>query len=48
MGQEMLGARNGIEEIINNAKGVSKKDVIDIANNISLDTVYFMTNRGEK
>jgi predicted Zn-dependent peptidase len=48
MGQEMLGAKNGIEEIINNAKGVSKKDVIDIANNISLDTVYFMTNRGEK
>lgn len=48
MSQEMLGAKNGIEEIINNVKGVSKKDIIDVANSISLDTIYFMTNRGEK
>jgi predicted Zn-dependent peptidase len=48
MGQELLGSRDGIDEIINKAKGVSRAEVIEVANSITLDTVYFMTSRGEE
>lgn len=35
------------DDVIENVKKVTKKDVVDIAERIKLDTVYFLTSKEE-
>lgn len=45
--QILLGNNRTLEEIIENVKKVQIKDVIDVANYVELDTIYFMTENEE-
>ena len=41
-GQELSGDEISSEQYINAIKQVSKKDVIDIANSVNINTIYFL------
>lgn len=45
--QILLGNNRTLEEIIENVKKVQIKDVVDVANYVELDTIYFMTGNEE-
>ena len=38
------GKTVGIKEYMEKIKAVKKEEVIDIANNINIDTIYFLKN----
>lgn len=41
-GQELSTAKTSIEEYLKNIERVSKQDIIDVANNININTIYFL------
>lgn len=43
-GQELSGNKISIEDYINNVSKVNKQDVIDVANKVSINTIYFLKN----
>jgi len=43
--QILTGTKRSLEEIIENIKKVTIPDVIEVANKIELDTIYFMTGK---
>lgn len=43
IGQEISRIRNNITEYIEKIENVTKEDVIEIANNIQINTIYFLT-----
>ncbi len=45
-GQELAGTQDTIEMYQENIKKVTKEDVIEIANKIQINTIYFLTNQG--
>ena len=45
-GQELAGTTDTIEEYQEKIKNVTKQDVINVANKIQINTIYFLTNRG--
>lgn len=44
LGQELSDKNISIEEYVENIKKVTKQDVIDVANQISINTIYFLRN----
>ena len=44
LGQELAGTDISIDEYENKVKEVSKQDIIDLANKISINTIYFLRN----
>ena len=42
--QELSGYEIGYEEYINKIYSITKDDVIDLANRIQINTIYFLTN----
>lgn len=44
IGQEISRIRNTIDEYIQKINDVKREDIIDIANNIEINTIYFLTN----
>jgi len=42
--QELSGYQMNYEEYINNVKKVTKADIVDLANRIQINTIYFLTN----
>lgn len=47
-GQELAGTEDTIEMYQEKIKNVTKEDVIDVANKIQINTIYFLTNQGGK
>ena len=45
-GQELAGTEDTIEMYQEKIKNVSKKDVVEVANKIQINTIYFLTNQG--
>ena len=43
--QELSGYKMNYEEYINKINFVTKKDIIDLANKIQINTIYFLTNK---
>ena len=43
IGQEISRIRNNIEEYIEKINNVKREDIIEIANNIQINTIYFLT-----
>jgi len=44
-GQILTGTKRTLEEIIDNLKKVTINDVVEVANKVQLDTIYFMTGK---
>ncbi len=44
LAQEISGDTKDINEIIENINRVNKENVIEVANNLRIDTIYFLTN----
>jgi len=44
LSQHIIGTDDGPNDMIEKIKQVTKKDVVDIAGKIQLDTVYFLTS----
>ena len=47
IGQEISRIRNNIDEYIEKINNVTKEDIIEIANNIQINTIYFLTGEEE-
>lgn len=45
LGQQITGAEDNFEQVIEKSKKVTKQDVVDIAKKIELDTIYFLTSK---
>ena len=45
MGQEMSGKLLTFEEYINKINEVTKEDVLNISNNIHINTIYFLMDK---
>lgn len=43
-GQELSGTKTNLEEYIENIQKVNKADVLEVAKQISIDTIYFLKN----
>ena len=43
-GQEMSGNRKSIEEYIERIKKINKEDVLQVANKVEINTIYFLRN----
>ena len=43
-GQELTGTENSIEEYIKNIKSVTKQQIVDLANTVKINTIYFLRN----
>lgn len=43
-GQELTGTQNSIDEYIQNIKSVTKEQIIDLANTVKINTIYFLRN----
>ena len=43
-GQELSGTKTSLEEYIENIQTVSKEDVLEVAKQISINTIYFLKN----
>jgi len=43
-GQEISGKLTDFEEYINKINSVTKQEIQEIANNISINTIYFLKN----
>ena len=43
-GQELSDTFTNLEEYVENIKKVSKEDILEIAKNISINTIYFLRN----
>lgn len=43
-GQEMSGKKLDVKTYINEVNKVSKQDVVEVANKVSIDTIYFLKN----
>ena len=43
--QELSGYEMGYEEYINKINSVEKQDIINLANKIQINTIYFLTNK---
>lgn len=43
-GQELSGTKTSLEEYIENIQKVSKEDVLEVAKQISINTIYFLKN----
>ena len=43
IGQEISRVKNSIPEYINRVENVSREDIIEIANNIQINTIYFLS-----
>ena len=43
IGQELLGTNLSEDEYIENIKGVTKEEIVRVANGINIDTIYFLT-----
>lgn len=48
MGQTLLGSNESIDECINEINNVEIKDIMEVANKLSLQTTYFLTNNQEE
>ena len=44
LAQEISGDTKDINEIIENINRVNKENVMEVANNLRIDTIYFLTN----
>ena len=44
MGQELSGLNTSLEEYKNKIQELTKKEIVDIANKIQINTVYFLKN----
>lgn len=42
--QELSGYKMGYEEYINKINGITKEDIVDLANRIQVNTIYFLKN----
>lgn len=47
-GQELAKNHTTFEEYIEKIENVTKEQIIDIANKISINTIYFLTNKEVK
>ncbi len=45
IGQEISKIKNTVEKYIKDIEAVSKEDIIEIANNIQINTIYFLTGQ---
>lgn len=43
-GQELSGTKTGLEEYIENIQKINKADVLEVAKQISINTIYFLKN----
>ena len=43
-GQELSGTKTSLEEYVKNIQKVSKSDVLEVAKQISINTIYFLKN----
>ena len=43
-GQELSGTKTNLEEYIKNIQKVNKADVLEVAKQISINTIYFLKN----
>ena len=43
-GQELSGTKTSLEEYIESIQKVSKADVLEVAKQISINTIYFLKN----
>ena len=43
--QELSGYEMGYEEYINKINEIKKQDIIELANKIQVNTIYFLTNQ---
>lgn len=43
-GQELTDTQNSIDEYIQNIKSVTKEQIIDLANTVKINTIYFLRN----
>ena len=44
MSQELTGENENIDDVIQKISDVNKQDVIDVANSLKIDTIYFLRN----
>ena len=43
-GQELSDIKTSIEEYIQNIENVTRQDILDVANSVSINTIYFLRN----
>jgi predicted Zn-dependent peptidase len=45
LSQIIAGTKDSPDDIIDKVKGLTREDVMDVAKNIEMDTVYFLTSK---
>ena len=43
-GQELSDIKSSVEEYIQNIENVTRQNILDIANSVSINTIYFLRN----
>ena len=45
-GQELTGGKTSLEQYMEKIQNVSKEDIIKVANSVTVNTVYFLKDKG--